>query len=73
MNDEAILELRIVSERPLVDQARANLGRKLKEVSGDTGLATEANLAALAERKIKAYLPLDAAGTARTMPPASAP
>ena len=32
---------------PLVDQAHANLGRKLREVSGDTGFATEANLAAL--------------------------
>jgi transposase len=42
---------------PLVDQAKANLGRKLKEVSGDTGFATEANLKAMAERKIKAYLP----------------
>lgn len=42
---------------PLVDQAKANLGRKLKEVSGDTGFATEANLRAMAEREIKAYLP----------------
>lgn len=42
---------------PLVDQARANLGRKLREVSGDTGFATEANLAAMAERKLRAYLP----------------
>jgi transposase len=42
---------------PLVDQARANLGRKLKEVSGDTGFATEANIAAMAERKLRAYLP----------------
>jgi transposase len=42
---------------PLVDQARANLGRKLKEVSGDTGFATEANLADMAERKINTYLP----------------
>lgn len=42
---------------PLVDQAKANLGRKLREVSGDTGFATEANLAAMAERTIKAYLP----------------
>jgi transposase len=42
---------------PLVDQARANLGRKLKEVSGDTGFATEANIAAMAERKVRAYLP----------------
>jgi transposase len=42
---------------PLVDQARANLGRKLREVSGDTGFATEANIAAMAERKVRAYLP----------------
>ena len=41
---------------PLVDQARANLGRKPREVSGDTGFATEANLAAMAERRIAAYL-----------------
>jgi transposase len=41
---------------PLVDQARVNLGRKLKEVSGDTGFATEANIAAMAERKVRAYL-----------------
>jgi transposase len=42
---------------PLVDQARSSLGRKPKEVSGDTGFATEANLQAMAKRKIKAYLP----------------
>jgi transposase len=42
---------------PLVDQAKANLGRKLREVSGDTGFATEANLAAMAERRVRAYLP----------------
>jgi transposase len=42
---------------PLVDQAKANLGRKLREVSGDSGFATEANIAAMAERKIGAYLP----------------
>jgi transposase len=41
---------------PLVDQARADLGRKPREVSGDTGFATEANLAAMAERRIAAYL-----------------
>lgn len=41
---------------PLVDQARANLGRKLREVSGDSGFATEANLAGLAERRVRAYL-----------------
>jgi transposase len=41
---------------PLVDQARTNLGRKLREVSGDTGFATEANLAAMADRRVKAYL-----------------
>ena len=41
---------------PLVDQARANLGRKLREVSGDTGFATEANLDAMAERRVRVYL-----------------
>ena len=41
---------------PLVDGVRANLGRKPREVSGDTGLATEANLAALRDRRITAYL-----------------
>jgi len=42
---------------PLVDQAKVNLGRELREVSGDTGFATEVNLKAMAEREIKAYLP----------------
>lgn len=41
---------------PLVDQAYANLGRRLREVSGDTGFATEANLDAMAGRRIRAYL-----------------
>jgi hypothetical protein len=41
---------------PLVDQAKANLGRKLREVSGDCGFATEANLEAMASRRIRAYL-----------------
>ena len=41
---------------PLLDQAQVNLGRKLREVSGDTGFATEANLAAMAERGIRAHL-----------------
>lgn len=41
---------------PLADQAKANLGRALREISGTSGFATEANLQALAERKIKAYL-----------------
>jgi len=42
---------------PLVDQARDLLGRKPREVSGDTGFATEDNLEAMAERGIRAYLP----------------
>jgi len=42
---------------PLVDAAKANLGRKPRELSADTGFATEANLAALAERNIRGYLP----------------
>ncbi len=41
---------------PLVDQAHANLGRKAREVSGDTGFATEANLEAMAARRVRAYL-----------------
>jgi transposase len=41
---------------PLVDQAREHLGRKPREVSADSGFATEANLEALAERNIAAYL-----------------
>ena len=41
---------------PLIDQARAHLGRKPREVSGDTGFATEANLAAMAVRGVRAYL-----------------
>jgi transposase len=41
---------------PLLDQTRANLGRKPREVSADSGFATEANLAGLAERRIGAYL-----------------
>jgi transposase len=41
---------------PLVDQIKANLGRKAREVSADTGFATEANLAALAQRRVTPYL-----------------
>jgi transposase len=41
---------------PLVDQARSNLGRKPREVSGDSGFATEDNLAAMDERGIGTYL-----------------
>jgi hypothetical protein len=42
---------------PLVDGAHAHLGRKPREVSGDAGFATEANLAALEKRRIRGYLP----------------
>ena len=42
---------------PLIDQAQRHLGRKLREVSGDTGFATEANIAAMNARGVKAYLP----------------
>ena len=42
---------------PLVDDAVAHLGRKPREVSGDAGFATEANLAALKARRIKGDLP----------------
>jgi transposase len=42
---------------PLTEQAKAHLGRKLREVSGDSGFATEDNLAGLAASNIRAYLP----------------
>jgi transposase len=42
---------------PLLDSLQAHLGRKPREVSGDAGFATEGNLAALKERRIKGYLP----------------
>jgi hypothetical protein len=51
---------------PLVDQARTHLGRKPREISGDSGFATEANLAAMAERRIEAYLPPTRSTQART-------
>ena len=41
---------------PLIDQAKSNLGKTLREVSADSGFANEANLQALAERGINAYL-----------------
>lgn len=47
---------------PLVDGIGDNLGRKPKEASADAGYCSEANLAALAERDIGAYL---ATGRAR--------
>ena len=55
---------------PLVDQAKANLGRKLKEVSGDSGFATEANIAGMIERGIATYLPPGRSGerTLKTKP-----
>jgi len=41
---------------PLMDQARTTLGRKPREVSADSGFASEANLAAMAKRRISAYV-----------------
>jgi transposase len=41
---------------PLVDRIAENLGRKPKEASADAGYLSEANLAALAEREISAYI-----------------
>ena len=41
---------------PLIDDVHAHLGRKPCEVSGDARFANEANLAALKERRIAAYL-----------------
>ena len=42
---------------PLVDAAHRALGRKPVEVSADTGFASEANLEAMALRRIRAYVP----------------
>jgi hypothetical protein len=41
---------------PLVDQIEATLGRKPKETSADAGYLSEANLQALADREIGAYI-----------------
>lgn len=41
---------------PLVDDVSLHLGRKPREVSGDAGFANEANLSALKQRRITAYL-----------------
>jgi transposase len=41
---------------PLVDAIAANLGRKPREASADSGYLSEANLAALGERDIKPYI-----------------
>jgi hypothetical protein len=41
---------------PLIDQALTNLGHAPREVSGDTGFASEANIAGMQDRKINAYL-----------------
>jgi transposase len=41
---------------PLIEQTIDHLGCKPREVSGDTGVASEANLAAMQARKINAYL-----------------
>lgn len=41
---------------PLMDGIKDNLGRKPKAASADAGYCSEANLAALAEREVSAYL-----------------
>jgi len=41
---------------PLVDAVQATTGARPKEVSADAGFCSEANLAALAERRIKTYV-----------------
>jgi transposase len=52
---------------PLIDGIKDNLGRKPKEASADAGYCSEANLEALAERAVTAYL-----ATGRAKHPASA-
>jgi transposase len=41
---------------PLVDGITANTGRKPEEISADTGYCSEANLEALEQRRIRAYV-----------------
>lgn len=41
---------------PLIDAIKANTGRKPREVSADVGYCSEANLAALAARRIRGYI-----------------
>ncbi|CAJ0854230.1 hypothetical protein AMST5_01091 [freshwater sediment metagenome] len=41
---------------PLVDAIEANLGKKPKQVSADAGYCSDANLAALEDRRIDAYI-----------------
>jgi transposase len=52
---------------PLIDEIKANLGRKPKEASADAGYCSEANLAALADRNVKGYV-----ATGRAKRPADA-
>ena len=52
---------------PLIDGIKDNLGRRPKEASADAGYCSEANLAALAERNVSAYL-----ATGRAKHPADA-
>jgi len=52
---------------PLIDAVTDNLGRRPKEASADAGYLSEANLAALAERHVGAYL-----ATGRAKHPADA-
>jgi transposase len=47
---------------PLIDAIRAITGRKPAEASADAGFCSEANLAALRERNIRAYLATGRAG-----------
>ncbi len=47
---------------PLVDAVEAHAGAKPREISADAGFCSEANLAAMAERRIKTYV---ATGRAR--------
>jgi transposase len=47
---------------PLIDAISANTGRKPAEISGDAGFCSEANLAALGARNIRAYLATGRAG-----------
>jgi len=53
---------------PLVDQAKRNTGERAKEVLADAGYASEANLKALEQRKIKGYVALGREGKSAREP-----
>ena len=57
----------------MVEQAKQNVGQRVKEVLADAGYASEANLRALERRRIKAYIALGREDKAARTPKLKAP